>query len=140
MARTARQYRAVAEYRRQTKDGGQIRHPFGKLIGGIRQCSIIERYALVRAHHGTEGLARGAAAVVSLGYLMTSEADQEIVGVLDEEVTSPYAGDLQDESRYGKVPTGGADGRYEDIWEADVRVMMGMVGWKDMGEMASERN
>ena len=118
MARTARQDRAVAEYRRQSKDGGQIRHPFGKLIRGIRQCSIIERYALVGAHHGTVLLARGAAAVVSLGYLMTSEAHQEIVRILDEEVAAPYAGDLQDEGRYGEVPAGGADGRYEEVWEA----------------------
>ena len=110
MARTARQDRAVAEHRRQTKDGGQIRHPFGKLIRGIRQCSIIQRYALVGAYHGTVLLARGAAAVVSPGYLMASEAHQDIVWVLDEEVAAPYAGDLQDESRYGEVPAGGADG------------------------------
>lgn len=50
---------------------------------------------------------------------MTSEANEEIVRVLDEKVTAPNTDNLQDECCYGKVSAGGADGRYEKVGEAD---------------------
>ena len=41
-------------------------------------------------------------------------------------MTAPYANNLQDEGRYGKVPAGGTDGRYEKFGKA-VQEAMGMM-------------
>ena len=49
---------------------------------------------------------------------MTSEAHQDPVGFFDKIVAAPYADDLQDEGRYGKVSAGGTDGRHKKFWEA----------------------